>query len=115
MAAGNYSFTIEQGATFARTIIWTDAAGDPIDLTGYTARMSGRAAYSSGGTIFSLTSPGGGIVITGASGRLDITIDAATTAALPTGGVYDLELVNGAVVTRLLQGSFSLSAEVTRT
>ena len=39
MAAGKYNFTIEQGATVDFEIAYTDSNGDPIDLTGYDARM----------------------------------------------------------------------------
>lgn len=115
MAAGIYNFTIEQGATWTRDFIWTDSSGTAIDLTGYTARMQGRASVQSTATIFSLTSsPAAGIVITAAQGKVTVTLTATETANLPCGGVYDLELVNGAVVTRLVEGSFILSSEITR-
>jgi hypothetical protein len=39
MAAGKYSFVIEQGATLNLQVDWTDESGSPIDLTGYHARI----------------------------------------------------------------------------
>ena len=39
MAAGKYSFTIEQGSTVDFEIAYKDSNSDPIDLTSYTARM----------------------------------------------------------------------------
>jgi len=115
MSAGIYNFEIEQGATFTRTIVYQDSAGNPVNLTGYTARTQGRATYQSNAYLFSLTSsPAAGITITPLVGQIDITISATDTGNLPVGGVYDLEIVNGSVVTRLLQGSFTLSSEATR-
>ena len=34
MAAGRYSFTIEQGSTLSFELQYKDSNGDPIDLTG---------------------------------------------------------------------------------
>ena len=39
MAAGKYSFTIEQGATTDFEIIYKDSTGSRIDLTGHQAKM----------------------------------------------------------------------------
>lgn len=117
MALGNrFDITINQGATYELTITWKDSAGTAINLTGYTARMQVRETYSSTTPIVSLTS-GSGITLGGAAGTIAIVISATTTAALtaPFSGVYDLEIVSAAgVVTRLIQGTATVSAEVTR-
>ena len=42
MAAGNYSFTIEQGATTDFEITYKDSSNNPVDLAGYTARMQSQ-------------------------------------------------------------------------
>jgi hypothetical protein len=42
-----------------------------------------------------------------------IALDAATTANL-VDGVYDLEIVTGSVVQRLISGTLTVSPEVTR-
>ena len=47
MAAGRYSFVIEQGATTDFEVIYNDNAGNPIDLSGYAARMSIRQSQIS--------------------------------------------------------------------
>jgi hypothetical protein len=58
MAAGRYSFTIEQGATLNFEIQYTDANGLPVDLTGYTGFMQIRSGFSgSAGTVTYLTFP----------------------------------------------------------
>jgi hypothetical protein len=78
--------------------------------------MQVRETYSSTTPIVSLTN-GAGITLGGAAGTIAIVISATTTAALaaPFSGVYDLEIVSaGGVVTRLVQGTATVSAEVTR-
>jgi hypothetical protein len=114
--AGRYNIVIEQGATFDRLITWKDAAGSPIDLTGYSARMQLRASHTAQAVLIELTTGNGRIALGGVAGTVRLTIAAADTAALASGMcVYDLELVSGGgVVTRLLEGSCQVSPEVTR-
>ena len=115
MAAGIYDITIEQGATFQMNLTWKDSTGAAVNITGYTARMQVRENYESESTLVSLTSSGGDIVLGGALGTIAITISASVTQLLQLEeAVYDLELVNGATVTRLLQGKATISREVTR-
>ena len=126
MAAGRYSFVIEQGATTNIQINWTDASGSAIDLSGYHSRMQIRPSVQSD-TIYlslssSLTADGTGINLSGsnfetplASGSMAIYISADTTTDLDFNeAYYDLEMVNGSVVTRLLEGKVKLSKNVTR-
>lgn len=115
MSAGIYDITIEQGATFTLSLTWKDSTGNPVNLTGYSARMQVRTSYEAEDTLVSLTSSGGDIVLGGALGTIIITIAASATQTLQLDeAVYDLELVNGATVTRLLQGRATVSREVTR-
>ena len=114
MPAGTHNFTIEQGATFSRTLTWTDEDGAAIDLTGYSARMKVKYHRRDQTALLELTN-GDGITLGGAAGTIIITISAADTAAIDwTEAVYDLELVSGAVVTRLLQGTITVDQEVTK-
>ena len=114
MTAGQYDITIEQGATFTKTITWRDSSDALINLTGYTARMMVRESVDASATLLSLTDSSG-ITLGGTAGTIAILISAASTAAMTKGGVYDLELVSGGgIVTRLLQGNVILSKEVTR-
>lgn len=116
MSAGKYNITIEQGATFVLPITWKDGSDQPVNLTGYTARMQVRQYKDSTTTLANVTTENAGIVLGGAAGTVTVTITATQTAAMPAvEGFYDLELVasTGAVV-RLLQGSATISREVTR-
>jgi len=117
--AGLHNFLCNQGATFKRTLTWTDSAKNPRDLTGYTARMHVRSSVDASGTIIQLTTANARIVLgttTATKGQINLTISATDTAALTPGQyVYDLELVSGGgEVTRLIEGNFVVKAEVTR-
>lgn len=115
MSAGVYDITIEQGATFQMDLTWKDNTGNPINLSGYSARMQIRTSYDAEDTLVSLTSGGGDITLGGALGTIAITIAASVTQNLQIDeAVYDLELVNGLTVTRLIQGTALISREVTR-
>jgi hypothetical protein len=114
-APGTHDITIYKGATFRLPVVWKDSAGDPYNLTGYTARMQIRRSVGAATAEVSLTSASG-ITITPATGSIVAVISATDTSALTIpSGVYDLELEDAAgVVTRLLEGSVTISPEVTR-
>jgi len=115
--AGIYNIIADQGATLSRTITWTTSAKTPINNTGYTARMHVRSNVTSNTTILVLTTENSRILLGGATGTITLTVSAADMTNVTSGQyVYDLELVAPVsnVVTRLIQGNFSVRAEVTR-
>lgn len=117
MAAGIYNFTIEQGVTFRR--VWTvyDENGDPIDLTGFTARMQIRPEVESATVMVALTTSNGGLTLGGDSGEIEVYMSDTTTSSVETEGYYDLEIISPSPdfeVTRVLKGKVRLDAEVTR-
>lgn len=126
MAAGKYSFTVEQGATTSFQVVYKDANGTPVNLTGYHARMQIREEKSATAVICKLSSSldadGTGLNLSGSAGNLPLSsgsIGVYISAASSSGfnfdtAYYDLELVAGGTVTRLLQGSVKLDKEVTR-
>lgn len=122
MPAAVAEYTIEQGATWVQEVWWEDDNGNPIDLTGYIARMQARAALPDPGTLVDLTTENGGIDIDGPNGKITLTMDADATAALdwpagrhaPGNGIFQLELESPTgFVTRLLKGTITLDPEVT--
>jgi FlaG/FlaF family flagellin (archaellin) len=117
MAAAVYDILIEQGATFQLHVVYKDSSENPIDLSGYTARMQVRQKYSDPDALLTLTTENGGISLGGVTGTIDVTSSATDTAELTTKcGVYDLELQNAAgIVTRLIEGNVTITPEVTRT
>lgn len=116
MPAQTLNLTIEQGATFTKTLVWKDSNGDPIDLSGYTARMQIRRTITSCDVLVDATTENGKITLTPEEGKIDIRLEAAETEALDfREAVYDLELQSAdGFVTRLVQGTVELSLEVTR-
>jgi len=120
MAAGQYNFTIEQGATLKKQFTYKDSTGAIVDLTGYAARMQIRSSIGSSDKIADLNNTAGGLAIlatTGSavSGTIELHIHADSSSLYTFDqAVYDLEIQYGDVVTRLLQGRIKLSKEVTR-
>ncbi len=106
--------TIEQGATWAQSMNWK--TGDPsalVDLTGYTARMQLREKYG-GPLAIELTTENGRITLGGALGTIDLLISATDTATIKARDyVYDLEMISGATVTRLIEGKITVTPEAT--
>jgi len=107
---------IEKGATYRHRLVWKGANGMPIDLTGCTAKMQVREEATSDTVLIELSTENGRITITPAAGQFDLYITDEDTDDLSLdGGVYDLEVYHpNGDVTRLCQGIWSFSDEVTR-
>ena len=126
MAAGKYTFIVEQGATTDFEVVWKDSTGAKVDLSTYSARMQIRSDYGSSGTLYAslssnLDSDGTGLNLSGSnsqnpptSGSVGIFISATSSSNFTFGEArYDIEMISGSYVTRLLQGKVKLSKEVT--
>jgi hypothetical protein len=112
MAAEQYDLTIEQGATYTLVITVTS-----VNLTGYTVRTQGRTSHAATTTVWASPATCSLNVTAAASSTITMTISATVTAAMaaPQVGVWDLEYESAAgVVTRLLEGTFTVTPEVTR-
>lgn len=128
MAAGKYSFVIEQGSTTNFEIQYKDSSNNPVDLTGYSGKMMIRSNYADQSpTTYailssSLAADGTGLNFSGSngstpptSGSIGIYISAVSSSNFTFNTArYDLEITSGSIVTRLLEGQISLSQEVTR-
>ena len=113
ISPANYNITAYQGATYDLALTYA-IGGTAVNLTGYTAAMQVRENPSSSATILSVTS-GSGITLGGTAGTIDVSVSSSTMgSATPGFYVYDLELNSGSQVTRLIQGKFTIQAEVTR-
>ena len=131
MAAGKYSFTIEQGATVDFEIQYKDSSSLPIDLTGYYGKMMIRSNFADSNpvtyiTLSSSRNPDGtGLNFSGSSGTkpptsgsIGIYIAACTSSNFQfTTAKYDLEIYSGSgacpYIVRLLEGQVNLSKQVT--
>ena len=112
--AGVYNIITDQGATFTRQLTWKDSSGALVNLTSYTARMQLRNDVQAGSAVLELTTENNRIVLGGTAGTIDLSVAASSMGIGAAIYVYDLELVSGSVVTRLVQGTFEIRAEVTR-
>lgn len=115
------NFALNQGSHWQRRIQLQDGNGDPIDLTGYTARMQLRKYVDDTADLFELTTENGRIQIGDAAptdGYVILTLTAIETAGIAGGNPrYDLELVpssGDADAWRPLMGRVLVSKEVTR-
>lgn len=114
MTPGKYNMICPQGATLAKQL--TYSINDvPVDLFGYTARMQVREKYTSTTAKITLTTENGGIILGGEEGTINLYISATETSTIVAKDyVYDIELVSGSSVYRLIEGKFIVTPEVTR-
>lgn len=110
MAAGRYPIAVRQGRTFTFNF---QIVG--MDLTSYKLYMQVRSYASSDTVLLSIDSTVGGVTMDD-QGNVAIVVDASTMSKLPVGRhQYDLEVHSaGGVVADILEGPFSVKAEVTR-
>lgn len=115
MALSTYDISADQGSDLDTLITYTDDAGNPVNLTGCSARMQVRKFAISAAANLTLTNSNG-ITLGGAAGTIRIAVTAAALSAVPAGSyVYDIELVDtDQIVLKIISGSFVVNAEVTR-
>jgi hypothetical protein len=121
MIAGKYNILCEQGTTFTRVLtveqptVEDPTVFEPYDLTDHTARMQVRRTIDSSTVLVSLTTENGRISIDEADGKITLSMSDEVTSTITSSGVYDLEIIDGAGnVSRVIEGLFTLSQEVTR-
>lgn len=113
--AGQKNWEVDQNTTFRFVIEYLDSNGDPIDLTGASAKMQVRDTKGGSKLAFTLTSPSGGITIDAPNGKLTLTMTPTQTNKLfyPKSS-YDVMLVDASgVKTKLVEGFLTLSRSVT--
>jgi hypothetical protein len=114
MIPGKYNLVCPQGSTFKQQFTWT-IDNVPVNLTSYTAKMQVREKHISDVYNLNLTTENGGIVLGGNAGTIRLIANATSTAGIIAKEyVYDLELNSGGEVTRLIEGKFIVTPEVTR-
>jgi hypothetical protein len=121
MTAGEYNFNYDQGTTLTFLITYQDDQGTGIDLTGYTYAGQIKQKITDTASIADLVVE----AETPASGIIRVTIPATALSSLKFTGatsfksrvsvLYDIEMTSPTGdVTRLLNGTISVSPEVTR-
>lgn len=108
------NFIILQGKTILFALIW--GAYEPINVTGWTARMQFRTEPNSPNIISSWTTENGRISVGGANGKFTFNMSAADSAALPEcTGYYDIELIDTlGTVFQGQSGRYDIVREITR-
>jgi uncharacterized membrane protein YkoI len=108
--SGKYNIVADQGATFNLNFR-VETNGTAWDLSDYTFAMQVRRSSSSSTTLLNITS-----ATMTALGQVSVTVSAETMNDVPAGRwVYDIELTSsGDEVTRILEGRFIVSPQVTQ-
>lgn len=123
MTAGRWSFEIEKGADFHKTLTYL-RNGDPVDLTGYTGVMQIKRNPGAETFYTEFNSDGGSdglITFGGVLGTIELFMDDAITADLEwdddiwQGRAYHDLLITSPTddVIRLVEGRVKLSEPVT--
>lgn len=109
----NQSFTY---ATYTGSGILLDSSlATAVDLTGYSARLQIRHNHNSDIVLHEATTQNAQISILAPSGSVTINIPASVTDTFDFDeGYYDLEIYNGTLVNRLLEGSVVVSKQITK-
>jgi hypothetical protein len=128
----DYSLTVVRGATWEDEFTYVDPAGEPIDLTGYEARMQVRTKQGQFGTsttdtlVTELSTVDGGLSIPEPeNGQVLLRVEAADTEPLNPLNlkkrklVYSLDLYRPAgadpeYVIPLVKGSITIQGVTTR-
>lgn len=109
--ASIYDINIDQGSTFNLLLQLQDINSASIDLTGMAFRSQVRESFESENITFAFTCS----VPTPGLGQIYLTLPDNVSSSTPAGRyIYDLEMVSGSIVTRVMQGAVLISPEVTR-
>lgn len=106
--AQKLNLVVDQGATFNTVFTVNDDAGAPINFSGYTGRSQMRKHYTSSNSVsFGVT--------LSSNGSVTLSLSANTTDNLVPGRyVYDLEVINGDIVSRVVEGIVTVTPQATR-
>ena len=99
-----YPLTIQQGASFTRTFRYRNQDGTPIDISGYSARLAIKRNYKDQAPLKVIQGPGA--TVDGPNGVITFHMTGVESRVVTPGpGFYDVDLIAGDEVVRLLSGS----------
>lgn len=112
MAPAHYPISIYRGDDWGLTVTLTDAAGVPIDLTGWAVQAQIRRTFDD-------TTPMATVTVTievAVAGIMSLSLTPAQTSVLANGGVWDLQTTepDGGRVRTVLAGPVIVAKDVTR-
>lgn len=106
--AQKINITLDQGTTFNTSFVIVDEGDAPVDFTGYTANSQMRKSYSSSASFpFTVSLSNTGVVVLSMSANVTNTVTAGRY-------VYDVEVENGGVRSRIVEGIVTVTPQVTR-
>lgn len=97
---------IQQGETFTFSADLTDSADAIVNITGCAATFTLKKTLDSAAVV--TLSVGSGLTVTGASGRIDGAVDAASTATLKGDYFGSLKIVLAGGETTVIPGKFEV-------
>jgi hypothetical protein len=104
------NLVIDQGTTFSTDLTLSDENGDPLSLSGYTANSQIRKWYTSNNISASFET-----AINVDDGVITLSLTANQSGSLTAGRyVYDVEINDGAQVSRIVEGIITVTPQVTR-
>ena len=104
------NLVIDQGTTFSTDLYLTDDGGEPLLLAGYVANSQIRKWYTS-----SNPSATFGTSINVAAGSVTLNLTSNQTSNLVSGRyVYDVEISDGATISRIVEGIITVTPQVSR-
>jgi hypothetical protein len=107
------SVKLYRGDTWTRAWEIKDAAGNPIDLTGASARLQVRDA--TGAVVISASTIDGRLTLTPASGRIDMLVPYSATVIAPGSYRFDIEVTHASGIRRTYeQDTLIVLEDVTR-
>jgi hypothetical protein len=103
---------VDQGSLFRNSVTVTQTAGDPLNLTGYTAASQMRKSYNSSiGYNLNAT------IINALEGKLRLELTTEQSRSIPPGRyLYDVEITSIATgeKTRVVEGIVIINPEITK-
>lgn len=118
--AANKPLYVDQGSDYIKTFTFKRSESEILDLNGCSARMMVREDPDSTKVLVNATTANQRLEVNVATGQITIHLRAQDTEVIKFEGkvlkaFYDLEIVDSiGKVTRLLNGQFNLSREITR-
>lgn len=101
---------LDQGSTFSLNLDYIDTNKNPVNISGFSARAEFRSSYSTANS-YVFTSN----VIDANSGIINLSMPYNETANVKAGRyVYDVEIYNGIIVTKIFEGLVVVNPEVTK-